>query len=161
MKSFASLPERIRKKISKNKETGCWEWTGGLNRGYGIAWWNGTTMRAHRVVYGLLVRELNGPDELLDHGCRNPRCVNPAHLRPVTHQQNSIENSFGVSAINAAKTHCKRGHPLVPGNLQPAQLRLGERACWICYNEYRKLRMRELSKRAKAVGVVDAMGVLA
>jgi hypothetical protein len=24
----------------------------------------------------------------LDHLCRNPPCVNPAHLEPVTHQQN-------------------------------------------------------------------------
>lgn len=65
---------------------------------------------AHRAVY----EHLRGPIPVgleLDHLCRNTRCVNPAHLEPVTHRENALRG-VGVSAINAAKTHCKYGHDL-------------------------------------------------
>ncbi|WP_369010576.1 HNH endonuclease signature motif containing protein, partial [Bacillus cereus] len=44
-------------------------------------------MRAHRYVY----ENLSGPipeGMELDHLCRNPPCVNPDHLDPVTHEEN-------------------------------------------------------------------------
>lgn len=46
------------------------------------------------------------PDGLdLDHLCRNRACVNPAHLEPVTRQQN-----IQRSPLVGAKTHCAKGH---------------------------------------------------
>ena len=64
---------------------------------------------AHRVSYQLVVGEI--PEGLtLDHLCRNPSCVNPDHLEPVTTKENILR---GVSKIaqQARQTHCKRGHP--------------------------------------------------
>lgn len=41
----------------------------------------------------------------LDHLCRVRSCVNPAHLEAVTQRVNTLRGG------NAAKTHCKHGHP--------------------------------------------------
>lgn len=65
----------------------------------------------HRVEW----EKENGPipeGVFIDHTCRNRACVNLEHLRLVTPQVNSIENSSGATARNAAKTHCVRGHAL-------------------------------------------------
>lgn len=70
-------------------DTGCWNWQLYLNdRGYGKSGTKGSeNTLAHRVVYERLVGPI--PDGLqLDHLCRNPRCVNPAHLEPVTQSIN-------------------------------------------------------------------------
>jgi HNH endonuclease len=61
----------------------CWEWLGCLNdTGYGQC--HGTfSMLAHKQVY----IEEKGPipkGHHLDHLCRNPPCVKPDHLEPVT-----------------------------------------------------------------------------
>lgn len=64
--------------------TGCWEWLRARHPdGYGAAWDGKRVRRAHRVMYERLVGPI--PTGLvLDHLCRNPGCVNPAHLEPVT-----------------------------------------------------------------------------
>lgn len=68
--------------------TGCWNWLKSLNRdGYGQQFHNGALRAAHRVSYELHKAPIpNG--KFLDHLCRNPRCVNPDHLEPVTNAEN-------------------------------------------------------------------------
>lgn len=69
---------------------GCWIWEGAVtaNKRYGTLYVQGKLRRAHIVYYenkyGLI------PDGLeLDHFyCDNSLCVNPDHLRPVTHIEN-------------------------------------------------------------------------
>lgn len=67
---------------------GCWLWRGSLvQNGYGIFSYyrlgQKTSKRAHRFAYEALVGPI--PEGLtLDHLCRVRRCVNPAHLEPVT-----------------------------------------------------------------------------
>jgi len=87
--------ERFWKKVQKGP--GCWLWTAGLNGGgYGkytdTETWK--TYIAHRYAWEKLVGPI--PDGLdLDHRCHVRRCVNPAHLRPVTTKQNG-ENRSGA-----------------------------------------------------------------
>jgi hypothetical protein len=83
---------------------GCWVWIGVLNNGYG---WHGGKL-ARRTSYMELVGEI--PEGLeLDHLCRNTPCVNPAHLEPVTRDENARRRF-------AAQTHCRNGHEYTPEN---------------------------------------------
>lgn len=111
------------------KSDGCWNWLAATTRkGYGQVSVQGVHKRAHRVAYELLVGPI--PEGLtLDHTCRNPRCVNPAHLEPVTSRENVLRGE-GISARNARKTRCKRGHPLSGENLYTTPS--GQRRCQEC-----------------------------
>lgn len=130
------LPARLRSKIDTSGS--CWLWTAALYpNGYG-QYHNGvsgvgrTTLLAHRVVYESLVGPI--PQSLhLDHLCRVHACVNPAHLEPVTCQENNLR---GVSpaALNAVKTHCPKGHEYAGDNLYHRPDRLG-RLCRVCRAE--------------------------
>jgi hypothetical protein len=113
----------------------CWEWQGLRNRaGYGV-WGVGRrcfgTGHAHRCSYTLFVGVV--PDGLhLDHLCRNPACVRPDHLEPVTPAENMrrkpsytdpvlgppIPRHITAAIKRAERTHFdKCGHPYTPENL--------------------------------------------
>jgi hypothetical protein len=98
----------------------CIEWQGArLPRGYG--WFTVTlgprrrvTMYAHRLAYELLVGPIP-PGLELDHLCRNPSCIRPDHLEPVTHAENMRRGTSGDH--QRRKTHCPSGHPYVGDNV--------------------------------------------
>lgn len=136
----------------------CWQWIGTTtNSGrkgpttweYGIFGVgpasNHRKYRAHRYAYELLVAPIpNGMQ--IDHLCKNTLCVNPSHLEPVTNKENTARGRAAEvnRAIQLAKTHCKRGHPLSGENLiiYPST---GQRVCRTCRNmraleRYRQLR---------------------
>jgi hypothetical protein len=126
------LTDRIREKIAKNAETGCWEWAGARTReGYGVMHHGGRQHGAHRLSW----EAANGPIAPglhIDHLCRNRCCVNPDHLEPVTPRENVLRSPIAPSAINARKTHCDKGHELTPDNLDSYMLKKGHRACKEC-----------------------------
>ena len=67
----------------------CWLWIGATyDQGYGM--FNaepGRNVRAHRFAYERWVGPI--PDGMtLDHTCEVKACVNPAHLEPVTVEEN-------------------------------------------------------------------------
>jgi hypothetical protein len=135
------LPDKYQSRISMSNEAGCWEWTGTLHyKGYGAlrsrAPIEGVVIRlssfAHRAVYQLLVGEV--PSDLqLDHLCRNRRCVNPAHLEPVTAKENARRGIAGLvnGARHAARTHCCHGHELSGANVYRRPN--GHRRCRACH----------------------------
>lgn len=121
-------------------ENGCWFWTGGKdNQGYGFFALEAKPRKgigAHVYAYTRSVGPV--PEGLeLDHKCRNPSCVNPLHLEPVTTRVNVLRG-FGACAINVRKTHCIHGHPFSGENLylRPD----GGRACRTCQQTARQVR---------------------
>lgn len=103
------------------KTAGCWIWHGVRNhKGYG----NLRGKMAHRVSYeiykGKIPRGLQ-----LDHLCMVKHCVNPAHLEPVTNQENKRRWA-------ASLTHCPQGHPYSGDNLRIYQ---GTKRCRKCMTD--------------------------
>lgn len=60
---------------------------------------------AHRLIYTMLIGEI--PEGMvLDHLCRNRRCVNPHHLEPVTVKENTHRGEaklFGQPVVKQEK----------------------------------------------------------
>jgi hypothetical protein len=121
------IPRRDRDLDTRLREVGwtvtpsdCWEWNGKRNdNGYGIfnALRHGVKgERAHRAVYQHLTGETLPDDELLRHKCDNPPCVNPEHLIPGTHQDNSNDMVERRRHWMHGRTVCDAGHDLTkPG----------------------------------------------
>lgn len=144
----------------------CWLWVGTRTLdGYGCFGVNvdgadrRVTVRAHRYVYERLVGPIPAGAQV-DHICHNlaaeaglcrggdtcvhRACCNPAHLEAVSGKTNALR-SLGVTAVNARKTHCVRGHELTPENIRLSRTR--GRECQLCkqsYNaEYRAKRVSQ------------------
>lgn len=136
-----SNPE-IREKFWGHVQTSddCWIWLGGHEReGYGHftvgKGKNRVTIRAHRFAYELLIGPIPAGKELDHAECSNPRCVNPAHLEPITHKENVLRGQ-SPSAIHARKTHCMNGHEFTT---ETTHFRLRsngkvQRVCRACYS---------------------------
>lgn len=122
--------ERFWAATNKRGPAECWEWQATrTSAGYGHFHVSGRLVSSHRFAYELLVGPI--PEGLeLDHLCRNPACVNPAHLEPVTHSEN-ILRGVGPVAENARKTHCPRGHPFTADDVTIRDGRV-HRKCLIC-----------------------------
>ena len=132
------LPHRIAEKIHVSP-CGCYEWTGAIqSNGYGRCWDGEKVTYAHRVVYSILVGEIEkGLD--LDHLCRNRKCVNPDHLEPVTRSENLRRGETGtnLNLKSKAMTKCKMGHEFTEEN---TRIYRGKRCCRACarQNYHRK-----------------------
>ena len=108
---------------------GCFVWQGPVNRkGYGAA----TSRLAHRVVY----EQVNGrvPDGMeVHHECGNRRCINPAHLRAVTHRANVALSKTGF---------CRSGRHPFEAPQEPGRYN----GCLLCHAERERNRRARLPK---------------
>lgn len=132
--------ERFWDKVEKTES--CWNWKAWSDKkGYGYIKIDGEKVAAYRFAYEWFVGKI--PKGLyMDHLCRNTSCVNPEHLEPVTNGENTLRG-VGITAINARKTHCKRGHKFTENNTYLNSDK--RRVCRQCGKE----RMRRVRKRAK------------
>lgn len=97
-----NLEQKFWDRVSKDKKTGCWLWTGSTNHaGYAsLHVTMGKFVRAHTWAYEHIVGKVPKGKEL-DHTCRNRRCVNPEHLEPVTHLENVNRGLVGHTETNS------------------------------------------------------------
>jgi hypothetical protein len=135
-----------------NKTSTCWLWTGTLAEGYGSFYAVNSNMPAHRFAWEELRGEI--PEGLvLDHVCRVHRCVNPAHLEPVTNGENVLRG-IGPAAINKRKTHCQNGHVLTPRKGYPRQREC--RPCIADIDRERSQQMKQLRRERRSAKFVLA-----
>lgn len=118
--------DRFNEKYIVDEATGCWNWAGSLvgrnakspaERGvfYLGPGHDRTRVLAYRWSYEHFVGPI--PEGLqIDHLCRNPRCVNPEHLEPVTARENVRRGTSHIAQLMDT-THCPRGHELFGDNL--------------------------------------------
>jgi hypothetical protein len=145
MKRPREYPHPVLKLLLNIERHGeCWEWTLSTQRnGYGQISHNGKRIQAHRYAYQLRFGPV--PEGLvLDHLCRNKRCVNPEHLEPVTNRENILRGESPI-AIRARTNHCKRGHELTAENI------ILVRVCRVCSRarDSRYKRMKRSAHKSK------------
>jgi hypothetical protein len=142
------LPLRISSKINVDPITGCWIWGASKNiSGYGWIRSKGNMRGAHRVVYELLIGELDFKIHL-HHICENTSCCNPYHLEPVTRKQHASRHPLVPMALELkSRTHCPQGHEYTPENSMP---RTGGKRCLICHRAQSRAGMQRHRDRAIA-----------
>jgi hypothetical protein len=97
---FCSTLCRFMAKVEKAGD-GCWNWTAALTSvGYGNFMFPDGNVLAHRWSYvniggGTLVSGL-----VIDHLCRNRRCVNPEHLEQVTQRVNILRGEAPMILVH-------------------------------------------------------------
>jgi hypothetical protein len=149
--------------IQHDEQSGCWRWRGNRSRnGYGRFHFQGSDRSAHRWAYERFV----GPipeDRQLDHtchtadptcpggpGCLHRRCVNPAHLEPVTGLENTRRGTG-----HGKETRCPKGHPYSPENtyfMRWPSCPRGARFCKACMaDRERQYRARKGQRQKEAV----------
>lgn len=124
----------------------CWLFAGYIApNGYGYFYVRGSgygssPVIAHRVMYENEVGRISDGKQL-DHLCRVRACINPEHLEPVTLKENVLRG-IGITARNAKKTHCPKGHLLdqISRNKDKAY-----RRCATCHRNAERQRRIELS----------------
>lgn len=128
----AASSERFWAKVDKTGT--CWLWTGAVSSsGYGVFAYEGSkTAYSHRITLAWSGVELAG-EMVIDHLCRTPLCVNPAHLEQVTPKENIARGLQG-----ALKSHCPQGHPWVEEN-QYVRPGTGRKMCLACRSERNKI----------------------
>jgi hypothetical protein len=131
----ARLPERFWSKVAVDP-SGCWLWTGYLTtkhpNGYGRFKIGEKGTLAHRLTWETLAGPIPAGMEI-DHLCRVRRCCNPAHLEPVTHQENVLRGRLTTWARGAGI--CRTGrHDLTEAN-RLINKATGGSQCLACFRE--------------------------
>jgi hypothetical protein len=126
-----------------------WLWTDRHSIwGYGHFLWRGRKYPAHSFACIALGRRIL-PGHEPDHLCRLGACVNPVCIDIVTPRENKLRGE-GCSAVNARKTHCPQGHPLIGDNLDAYTLSQGGRRCKACKNAHDRGRYRKNGRKEVA-----------
>lgn len=145
------VAERLMDRSTPVPITGCLLWLGSTTRlGYGMMSVHSVNRTVHRLAYELA----KGPipeGMVLDHLCRVRCCINPDHLEAVTQKENVMRGDC-PTAINARKTHCKRGHALDEVNTYYYPR---SRACRQCIKEQGRNYRATHARKSRAKNNVD------
>jgi hypothetical protein len=90
MLTFSEKAAQAKSRAQKDEKTGCLNWVGALNDGYGWVTVEGKQICAHRLVFLAAEGPLKEGHQVL-HRCGNRRCINLEHLYSGTPQQNVID----------------------------------------------------------------------
>ncbi len=129
--------ESLRRILSKlNLPDECWEWAGTWRSdGYSNMGIGRKNYYVHRLMFQWFKHDI--PDGLvIDHLCKNKRCVNPNHL-----EATDMKTNVGRALRRA---YCRRGHPQIPENRYTVP-KTGHSRCWPC------LKVRSKQRRKKNV----------
>lgn len=122
----------LAKKVVVN-EFGCWEWGKNIESknyaSFKVAAIN-KLLPAHRFSYELYRRMVKRELEM-DHLCRNPCCVNPWHVEPVTRAENL--RRVIPYMVGSQEPCCYYGHPFTQENT--IEQKWGQRLCRTCMQE--------------------------
>lgn len=108
---MSALELRFWSKVDRRGPDECWPWKAAKRRrGYGVFWRAGKFVNASRVAWELA----NGrpmPAEMRPlHGCDNPPCCNPRHIRPGTQKENVAEmHARGRTNLPRGEKHWTHG----------------------------------------------------
>ena len=156
--------ERFMSHVWPEPNSGCWLWDSSYTctkqRPYGRFTIRNEHFPAHRWIYEFYNGQV--PKNLvIDHKCRNTICVNPNHLRVLTHKENLL-CGVGFSANNKAKMRCSRGHEFSGDNLHITKT--GRRQCLACRKinndefykiyKYTRIRIKNPTKAMLKAGYV-------
>lgn len=142
----ALLPKRIVADI-EIVPSGCWLWTGPIERDGYSRLCVGNIRLGHRLLY----ERLRGPIPAgfhIDHLCRVRHCVNPDHLEAVTPLENT-RRTMAPTTLARVRPTCLRGHPKTPENSY-VWAKTGYRACRPCTNVRAMRRAERLRAANKA-----------
>ena len=86
--STASISDRFSTFYSVDPESDCWLWSGALSAQgrYPTFTLGGETVYAHRFIFAQAYGPIPAEHDI-HHTCRQRRCVNPTHLRAITHPE--------------------------------------------------------------------------
>ena len=132
---------------TQRQPSGCIVWTASLSQlGYGRFKINGQLVSPHRLIFVIETGRPMPEGLIVDHLCRNPACLNIAHLELVTYAENTAR---GISTVAPAlrvrldRNECMAGHSLdETGRVYSG----GVTKCFLCVKESNRLRKVELNR---------------
>lgn len=108
----------IQSRVAVDPLSGCWEWQGRIRNGYPFVRIGSRMQAVHRLVIEATHEAMLG-NQAAHHVCANSTCVNPDHLQPVTHAENTAEMLSRhayvqrIAELEAALADLCPGHPLL------------------------------------------------